>query len=93
MSRQCSICGREGHNSRTCTKEKSVRKNENVDDILRDRSVHALIDQLTPAEQNKVRDKIIKIKQKYAPNARGTIIARIGNVILTVIKNRQIGNG
>lgn len=61
---RCSICGKEGHNARTCTyKDK---------DIPRNRGLWVKVDNLTEREESDLLAQIIKDKRKIAPKARAT---------------------
>lgn len=61
---RCSICGKEGHNSRTCP-----YKNKNVP---RDHALWIKVDQLTERESSDLQAQIIRDKARIAPNARAT---------------------
>lgn len=61
---RCSICGKEGHNSRTCP-----YKNGNVP---RDQALWIKIDNLTERESANLQAQIIKDKSRIAPKARAT---------------------
>lgn len=60
---KCSICGMEGHNSRTCC---------NKQEELRDQALWMKVDGLTEKEASDLQAKIIKDKSDIAPKARGT---------------------
>jgi len=62
----CSICRGEGHSSRTCT--------QNPDNTVRDRAFIVRVDNLTAKEEKKLTERIIKEKNKIAPEGRGTIV-------------------
>ena len=62
---RCSICGKDGHNARTCPyKDKDVPRNQ---------ALWMKIDNLTEREATELHARIIKDKAKIAPDARGTV--------------------
>jgi hypothetical protein len=61
----CSICGGEGHNSRNC--------NQDPANTVRDRALILRVANLTMKEEKKLAERIIKDKDKIAPEGRGTI--------------------
>lgn len=62
----CSVCGGEGHNSRNCP--------QHSDNTVRDRVLIVRVDNLTKKEQQKLTQRMIKKKEKIAPEGRGTIV-------------------
>ncbi len=61
---KCSICGREGHNARTCPyKDKGAPRN---------RGLWVKVDNLTEREESELLAQIIKVKQRIAPKGRAT---------------------
>jgi len=69
----CSLCGEEGHNSRTCPK-KVNKLDENV--AGKDRMIIA-IDNTDEETLNKLTYAIMEAKRTISPHARGTIV--LGN--------------
>ena len=67
---RCSICGKEGHNARTCP-----YRDQNVP---RDRAFWLKIDNLTEREESDLLAQIIKDKNRIAPKGRAA--AAKGNV-------------
>lgn len=66
----CSICGKDGHNARTCPdKDKDVPRNQ---------ALWMKFDNLTAKEAANLQAQVIKDKDRIAPKARGT--AAKGNV-------------
>ena len=63
---KCSICGKEGHNARTCSKKD--------DSDERNQALWMKFENLTEDEAAKLQAKIIKEKSKIAPKARGTAV-------------------
>lgn len=55
---KCSICGKEGHNRRTCTNE-AVKKEEK-----RDRAMIMRLDNMTEEEQVKMHVGLVKLKKE-----------------------------
>ena len=67
---KCTICGKEGHNARTCPyKDK---------DVPRDHALWMKFDNLTEREAADLHAQVVKDKSRIAPKARGT--AAKGNV-------------
>ncbi len=63
---RCSICGKGGHNVRTCPyKDTNVPRNQ---------AIWLKIDNLTEREAVEMHAKIIKDKAQIAPEARGTVV-------------------
>lgn len=61
---RCSICGKEGHNARTCPfKDKEVPRNQ---------AFWMKIDNLTEREAADLHAQIVKDKTRIAPKARAT---------------------
>lgn len=60
---RCSICGREGHNARTCP---------NKDDEDVQYALWVKFDNITENEATDLLHNIMKTKSKIAPDARGT---------------------
>lgn len=61
---RCSICGKEGHNARTCPfKDKEVP---------RDHALWMKFDNLTEREAADLHAQVVKDKARIAPKARGT---------------------
>lgn len=61
---RCSICGKDGHNARTCPyKDKDVPRNQ---------ALWMKFDNLTEREAAELHAKIIKDKAQIAPKTRGT---------------------
>ena len=61
---RCSICGKNGHNARTCPyKDKDVPK---------DRALWLKVDHLTEREETELLLQFIKDKGRIAPEARAT---------------------
>ena len=63
---KCSICGKEGHNARTCP-----QKDE---EEARNQALWLKFENLTEKEASELQAKIIKEKSKIAPKARGTAV-------------------
>ncbi|MEQ3694277.1 MAG: hypothetical protein ABNH16_09420 [Thalassolituus sp.] len=64
----CSVCNKEGHNSRTCPNKETEKEVVST-------GSHALwlkFDGLTEKEANELLKKAIDAKSEVAPNARGT---------------------
>lgn len=61
---RCSICGKEGHNARTCP-----AKDQGVP---RDRGLWVKFDNLTEREETDLLAQIIKDKRRIAPKSRAT---------------------
>ena len=86
---KCTICGKEGHNARTCP-----YKNQNVP---RDQALWIKFDNLTVRESADLLAQVEKDKARIAPNSRGT--AAKGNVrelpsrIKDALKLLESGNG
>lgn len=62
---RCSICGKEGHNARTCP-----QKNQ---DVNRDYAMLVKYDNISQSEARKLANEQIKMKQKHAPASRATM--------------------
>lgn len=61
---RCRICGKEGHNARTCPyREKEVPRN---------RAFWVKVDNLTEREETDLLAQIVKDKGRIAPKARAT---------------------
>ncbi|MFY4859761.1 hypothetical protein [Aliarcobacter butzleri] len=56
----CTICGEEGHNSRTCSKKDKMIKNEEK----RDRAIILRMDNMTAEEQDLMSSAIKKAKKE-----------------------------
>lgn len=63
----CSICGKEGHNSRSCPS-----KDIECEDSERDMAAWFKFDNITKDESSQLIKGIIDLKDRVAPNARGT---------------------
>lgn len=72
----CSICGKKGHNSRSCP-NKSNERNQ---------AVWFKIDSLTTSESDKLLSEIITAKSKVAPKSRGTFAKGDANELPNKIK-------
>lgn len=63
----CSICGKEGHNSKTCTTK--------LEGSVKPAETHVLwvkFDGITPKQADELLKGIIDVKSAVAPSARGT---------------------
>ncbi len=63
---RCSICNKQGHNSRTCPNKSMA--------VLRNQALWIKFDNLTENEASKLQSQIVKDKSKIAPKARGTAV-------------------
>ena len=63
---KCSICGKEGHNARTCPYRDK--------DVPRDRALWVKVDNLTEREETDLLTQFIRDKQRIAPKARATSV-------------------
>lgn len=62
----CSICSQGGHDARSCP--------QNPDNSVRDRAMIIRVDNLTKKEEQKLIQRVITVKDKVAPDSRGTIV-------------------
>lgn len=63
---KCSICGKEGHNARTCP------KNRDAED--RDMVFWLKVDNITKDEARALQKAAIDAKDEHAPEGRGTFV-------------------
>jgi hypothetical protein len=65
---QCSLCGQDGHNRRTCPNLTSSKD-------VRDRALILRIDGMTEREQSQMHTKLVKLKKTVTSDqARATLI-------------------
>ncbi len=64
----CSVCNKEGHNSRTCPNKETEKEVTST----RSYALWLKFDELTEKEANELLKKAIDAKSEVAPNARGT---------------------
>ena len=62
----CSICGKDGHNARSCPTKAASEP--------RDQALIVKYDMITKTEASKLQAKAIKIKDEIAPRGRGTSV-------------------
>ncbi len=64
---KCSICGEEGHNSRTCPNKETTSEE-------RDQILWLKYDNITNDEARSLQKASIDAKDEYAPEGRGTFV-------------------
>ena len=66
----CTICGEEGHNSRTCSKKKTVINQEE-----RNQTLIFRVDNMTESEVSSMHTKLVKLKKENTSNeAKATLV-------------------